>query len=118
MESEENQTQVSLPSHNPWKSLRDSHIPTAPTTSFLSQKKTQERRPRRGSLHSPLQASCSMRICCPCPLRIAAVLCSAVRARNAARVSRPFAVLPTFREGLLLDVVKAPVKRHRARKPL
>jgi hypothetical protein len=30
MESEENQKQVSLSSHSPWKSLCDSHIPTAP----------------------------------------------------------------------------------------
>jgi hypothetical protein len=28
--NEENQNQVSLLSHRPWKSLRDSHIPTAP----------------------------------------------------------------------------------------
>jgi hypothetical protein len=31
MDAEENQTQVSLSAHSPWKSLRDSHIPTAPT---------------------------------------------------------------------------------------
>jgi hypothetical protein len=30
MESEENQKRVSLSSHSPWKSLCDSHIPTAP----------------------------------------------------------------------------------------
>jgi len=30
MEREENQKRVSLSSHSPWKSLRDSHIPTAP----------------------------------------------------------------------------------------
>ena len=30
VENEENRTQVSLLSHSPWKSLRDSHIPTAP----------------------------------------------------------------------------------------
>jgi hypothetical protein len=30
VENEENQAQVSLVSHSPWKSLRDSHIPTAP----------------------------------------------------------------------------------------
>ena len=29
MDTEENQTQVSLGAHSPWKSLRDSHIPTA-----------------------------------------------------------------------------------------
>ena len=32
MESLENQRQVSHPFHRPWKSLRDSHIPTASTT--------------------------------------------------------------------------------------
>jgi hypothetical protein len=32
MESLENQDQVFHPSHRPWKSLRDSHIPTASTT--------------------------------------------------------------------------------------
>ena len=37
MGREENQNQVSLSSHRPWKSLRDSHIPTAPTTNPLSQ---------------------------------------------------------------------------------
>ena len=30
VENEENRTQVSLLSHSPWKSLRDSHIPTVP----------------------------------------------------------------------------------------
>jgi hypothetical protein len=28
--------------HRPWKSLRDSHIPTAPTISFLSKPKSQK----------------------------------------------------------------------------
>ena len=32
MDAEENQKQVSLTAHSPWKSLRDSHIPTAPTS--------------------------------------------------------------------------------------
>jgi hypothetical protein len=32
VESLENQPQVFHPSHRPWKSLRDSHIPTAPAT--------------------------------------------------------------------------------------
>lgn len=32
MDNEENQKQVSLVTHSPWKSLRDSHISTAPTT--------------------------------------------------------------------------------------
>jgi len=31
VDAEENQRQVSLRAHRPWKSLRDSHIPTAPT---------------------------------------------------------------------------------------
>jgi hypothetical protein len=33
MDAEENQKQVSLRAHSPWKSLRDSHIPTAATGS-------------------------------------------------------------------------------------
>ena len=32
VENEENQNQASLVFHRPWKSLRDSHIPTTPTT--------------------------------------------------------------------------------------
>src|SRR2546425_947583 len=63
MESEENQTQVSLPSHSPWKSLRDSHIPTAPTTSPFTKKQPKKRRPCGGSLRSRLQAHSSMRKC-------------------------------------------------------
>ena len=35
MENAENQKQVSLVSHSPWKSLRDSHIPTAATTTVV-----------------------------------------------------------------------------------
>ena len=35
MEIEENQKTVSLASHRPWKSLRDSHISTASATSPL-----------------------------------------------------------------------------------
>src|SRR5437762_1943998 len=66
MESEENQTQVSLPSHSPWKSLRDSHIPTAPTTSPFTKKQPKKRRPCGGSLRSRLQAHSSMRKCCAC----------------------------------------------------
>ncbi len=31
MDVEENQVQVSLNAHSPWKSLRDSHIPTVAT---------------------------------------------------------------------------------------
>ena len=37
VESQENQTQVFLPFHRPWKSLRDSHIPTASTMTPLSE---------------------------------------------------------------------------------
>jgi hypothetical protein len=36
VENEENQTQVSLVSPCLWKSLRDSHIPTAPATCYVS----------------------------------------------------------------------------------
>ena len=49
VENEENQTQVSLVSPCLWKSLRDSHIPTAPATAVfltgISIRKTQERSP-------------------------------------------------------------------------
>ena len=48
--------QVSLISHSPWKSLRDSHIPTAPTIgSHISQFKnqTQERRPLAADRFAP-----------------------------------------------------------------
>ena len=38
VESEENQTAVSLSFHSPWKSLRDSHIPAAPTIAAFSSK--------------------------------------------------------------------------------
>jgi hypothetical protein len=44
VESEENQTAVSLPSHRPWKSLRDSHIPTASTIASLAIKKPNSER--------------------------------------------------------------------------
>jgi hypothetical protein len=37
-DAEENQTQVSLSAHSPWKSLRDSHIPTAATKQWKSGK--------------------------------------------------------------------------------
>ena len=40
MDNEENQRQVSLVVHSPWKSLRDSHISTAPTVSWIYSKKT------------------------------------------------------------------------------
>ena len=39
MESLENQTQVFHSSHRPWKSLRDSHIPTASTTAYIGEAK-------------------------------------------------------------------------------
>jgi hypothetical protein len=42
MESAENRKPVSLSSHSPWKSLRDSHIPTAPAALPLSQIKSQK----------------------------------------------------------------------------
>ena len=57
VENEENQTQVSLVSPCLWKSLRDSHIPTAPATAVfltgISIRKTQERSPaqREPELH-------------------------------------------------------------------
>ena len=35
VDAEENQNQVSLGDHRPWKSLRDSHIPTASMTAFV-----------------------------------------------------------------------------------
>ena len=38
MDAEENQTQVSLSAHSSWKSLRDSHIPTAATKQWESGK--------------------------------------------------------------------------------
>ena len=38
MDAEENQKQVSLRAHSPWKSLRDSHIPTAATKPWKSGK--------------------------------------------------------------------------------
>ncbi len=52
-------------SHGPWKSLRDSHISTAPTV-FVSQNlkiKPKKGDPSGGSLRSRLQAHSSMRKC-------------------------------------------------------
>ena len=52
-------------SHGPWKSLRDSHIPTAPTI-FVSQSLQNQIKkgdPGGGSLRSRLQAHSSMRKC-------------------------------------------------------
>jgi hypothetical protein len=42
-------TRFPFVSHSPWKSLRDSHIPTAPAASYFqtSQNQPQERRPWR-----------------------------------------------------------------------
>jgi hypothetical protein len=53
VESEENQTTVSLSSHSPWKSLnRDFHIPTAPTAVPSFQNRTTK--PRKDpSLYPP-----------------------------------------------------------------
>ena len=57
VENEENQNEVSLRFPRPWKSLRDSHIPTAPATAIfltgISIRKTQERSPaeRAPELH-------------------------------------------------------------------
>ena len=42
VDAEENQNQVSLGAHRPWKSLCDSHIPTASMTAFVP---LQKRRP-------------------------------------------------------------------------
>jgi hypothetical protein len=39
MDNEENHKQVSLVIHSPWKSLRDSHISTAPTVSWIYSRK-------------------------------------------------------------------------------
>ena len=58
VESQENQKQVFLPSHCPWKSLRDSHIPTASTmmSLFTPKERTPDTTPT-------LQAHPSMRKC-------------------------------------------------------
>ena len=47
VENEENQNQVSLVSHRPWKSLRDFHIPTAPMTSSYSDPKNEPKIQRK-----------------------------------------------------------------------
>src|ERR1700736_2636702 len=67
VENEENRTQVSLLSHSPWKSLRDSHIPTAPAAGYVRNLQNQNSRKEplpadRFTLH--LQAHSSMRKCC------------------------------------------------------
>jgi len=41
MDVEENQMQVSLNAHSPWKSLRDSHIPTVATKHWKVENPTQ-----------------------------------------------------------------------------
>jgi len=62
VESQENQNPVSLPSHRPWKSLRDSHIPTVSTMMSLFTPKERTRTPP-----PTLQAHPSMRKCCSSP---------------------------------------------------
>src|SRR5216683_936359 len=78
MDAEENQMQVSLNAHSPWKSLRDSHIPTAATKQWKVENQKQvshfplptvslfrpnsERRPGGGA-PLLLQAHCSIRNC-------------------------------------------------------
>jgi hypothetical protein len=54
-------------SHGPWKSLRDSHIPTAPTIFVFQNIPNQIKKgdPGGGSLRSRLQAHSSMRKCLP-----------------------------------------------------
>jgi len=41
MDVEENQVQVSLNAHSPWKSLRDSHIPTVATKQWKVENRKQ-----------------------------------------------------------------------------
>src|SRR5215216_7200550 len=82
MESEENQTQVSLASHSPWKSLsrfphshspgearksgkRKSTFPTFPLTVFCIYKTNQKGGPAADRFRSRLQAHSSMRKCFP-----------------------------------------------------
>src|SRR5450756_517376 len=78
MDVEENQMQVSLNAHSPWKSLRDSHIPTVATKQWKVENQKQvsplstatvsrfqpnsERRPGGGA-PLLLQAHCSIRKC-------------------------------------------------------
>ena len=61
MDAEENQKQVSLRAHSPWKSLCDSHISTAPAI-IIS---ISERSPGDRPLRSLLQAHSWMRKCFP-----------------------------------------------------
>ena len=41
--------------HRPWKSLRDSHIPTAPTMLSFYENRSEQHRKEPGSLPDPLQ---------------------------------------------------------------
>ena len=58
-------TRFPFVSHSPWKSLRDSHIPTAPTVLVSQTFKTKFKKGDSGggSLRSHLQAHSSMRKC-------------------------------------------------------
>jgi hypothetical protein len=59
-------TRFPFVSHSPWKSLSDSHIPTATAASYvpkLSKPNPKEGGPSGGSLRSRLQAHSSMRKC-------------------------------------------------------
>ena len=60
-------TEVRFPlvSHGPWKSLSDSHIPTAPAAGYVQTLKIKPKKgdPSGGSLRSRLQAHSSMRKC-------------------------------------------------------
>jgi hypothetical protein len=53
-------------SHSPWKSLRDSHIPTAPAASHVSKlsKPNSRKETLAADRFAPLQAHSSMRKCC------------------------------------------------------
>ena len=58
--------QVFHPSHRPWKSLRDSHIPTASTTAYIWTEKVRRKQPRQinqqlrvGQIKLPKWAKCS-----------------------------------------------------------
>ena len=50
MENKENHNQVSLVSHRPWKSLCDSHIPTAPIPAFVLYR---NQNPKKGAQPRP-----------------------------------------------------------------
>jgi hypothetical protein len=82
VDAEENQQQVFLRGHSPWKSLRDSHIPTAATSS--------------GKVESQKQASHF-----PTALRFLSS-----RAKQKKEAWRRVAALPAFR--LILQLENAP----------